>query len=100
MTTRRAFLALAGATPLALIGLGSVAQASDAGTCFNPDSLPASQKSLRKALGFVTPAADPAKTCGGCAFFTATTAPCGKCQLLSGGTVSGPSGCRSWAKKG
>ena len=100
MTTRRTFLGLAGATPLVLFGLGSSARGADAAACFNPDTLPASQKSMRKALGFAGISTDPAKSCSGCAFFTPSANGCGKCQLLSGGPVSGSSVCRSWAKKG
>lgn len=98
-------LGLAGAAPLVLLGLSSGAGAADAPACFDPEKLPASAKSLRKALGFVTPAPDPAKACGGCAFFVATAkngegAGCGTCGLLSGGPVTAKSWCRSWAKKG
>lgn len=104
MTTRRAvidgMLGLAGAAPFVFLGLSSGAIAADAPACFDPEKLPASAKSLRKALGFVTPAPDPAKACGGCAFFVAGTSGCGTCGLLSGGPVTAKSWCRSWAKKG
>lgn len=97
-------LGLARAAPLALLGLSSGAGAADAPACFDPEALPASAKSLRKALGFVTPAPDPAKACGGCAFFVAggqnDKAGCGTCGLLSGGPVTAKSWCRSWARKG
>ncbi len=99
-SNRRTFLGLAGATPLALFGLASAVRGADSTACYNPEMLPASQKSMRKALGFTEVSADPAKSCSGCAFFTGATNGCGKCQLLSGGPVSATSLCRSWAKKG
>ncbi|UVO52647.1 high-potential iron-sulfur protein [Sphingomonas sp. SUN039] len=98
-STRRTFLGLAGVAPLVAFGFATAARAADA-VCFNPDTLPASQKSMRKALGFVPVSTDPAKACGQCAFFTATAAGCGKCQLLTGGPVGATGVCRSWAKKG
>lgn len=96
---RRRFLGLAGATPFILIGLANSARAADA-ACYTPETLPASQKRTRKALGFADVSADPAKSCGGCAFFSGAANGCGTCQLLSGGPVSAKSLCRSWAKKG
>lgn len=93
-------LGLAGAMPLAMLGVSSGLRAADAPTCFDPGALTASAKSLRQALGFVTPAPDPARACGGCAFFSATQNGCGTCGLLSGGPVTAKSWCRSWAKKG
>ena len=97
-STRRTFLGFVGAAPLSLAGFGTAAHAADA-VCFNPDTLPASQKSMRKALGFMTVSTDPAKSCSRCAFFTAAAAGCGKCQLLTGGPVTATGACRSWAKK-
>lgn len=93
-------LGLAAATPLVLLGLSGAARAEDAAACFDPEKLPASSKSLRKSLGFVTPAPEPAKACGGCVFFTKGAGDCGKCAILSGGPVTAKSWCRSWAKKG
>ena len=99
MTSRRDLLGLAVAAPVLVLGLRSATRAADAAVCFNPDLLPASQKSMRKALGFVAVSADAAKSCSRCAFFTATVAGCGKCQLLTGGPVTATGVCRSWAKK-
>lgn len=95
-------LGLAATVPL--LALSARAAAADAPACFDPAKLGASAKSLRAALGFVTPAPDPARACGGCAFFVATAkdgqgAGCGTCGLLSGGAVTAKSWCRSWAKK-
>ena len=95
-TSRRSFLALAGSVPFAVAGLSSAAYAA---TCYDPNALPLSQKSRRRALGYVDQSTDPAKKCGGCAFFTATEPGCGKCQLFSGGPVNAGGVCRSYAPK-
>lgn len=104
MTTRRAvidgMLGLAGAAPLAMLGLSSLARAADAPACFDPEKLSASAKSLRKSLGYAIVAPDPAKACGGCVFFAKGSGDCGTCGLLSGGPTTAKSWCRSWAKKG
>lgn len=100
MNSRRDVLGLAVAVPVIMLGLASAARAADPALCFNPDLLPGSQKSMRKALGFVAVSTDTAKSCNRCAFFTATANGCGKCQLLVGGPVTATGVCRSWAKKG
>lgn len=98
MTTRREILGRIGGAAVAVaLGFPATAQAAE---CFDLEKLPASAKSLRKSLGFVTPAPDPAKVCGGCVFFTGTAQGCGTCALLSGGPVTAKSWCRSWARKG
>lgn len=101
MTTRRKLLGriagLAVAAPLATLGLP--ASAGLAG-CFDPERLTAGAKTMRKSLGFVTPAPDLARVCGGCVFFSGTAKGCGTCALLSGGPVTDKSWCRSWARKG
>lgn len=99
-SNRRGFLGIAGTAPLVLLGLAASARGADAADCFNLDALPASQKNMRRSLGFVAISTDPNKSCGGCAFFAGPTNGCGKCQLLSGGAVASASSCRSWAKKG
>ncbi|MBY0422315.1 MAG: high-potential iron-sulfur protein [Parvularculaceae bacterium] len=95
---RRAVIAVAGAAP-ALFLLTRRAAAEAAPACFNPDALPASQKSLRRSLGFELQSKDPKKTCAGCAFYTAKTQGCGACALFSGGPVAAASVCRNWSKK-
>ncbi len=100
MTTRRELLGRIGgiavAAPLVALGFSGSAAASE---CFDPEKLSAGAKSMRKSLGFVTPAPDLAKVCGGCVFFTGAAKGCGTCALLSGGPVTDKSWCRSWAKK-
>lgn len=96
--SRRGLLGLVAATPLLV--LGAAAQAQDGAACVNLDALPASQKSMRRSLGFKALSTDPKKHCGTCAFFTAPVGACGKCQLLSGGAVAAASVCDNWAAKG
>lgn len=95
--TRRALLAL-GLTASFLL-LEKPAKAQDAASCVNLDALPASQKSMRRSLGFRLDAADPKKRCGTCTFFTASAGACGKCQLLSGGAVGATNVCDNWTGK-
>lgn len=95
--SRRGLFGLAAAAPLLV--LGAKAGAQDAAACVNLDALPASQKSMRRSLGFKPQSTDPKKRCGTCAFFTAAAPGCGKCQLLSGGAVAATSVCDNWASK-
>ena len=95
---RRRFIALAGLAPVALLGARqSFAQAKAA--CYDPNALPLAQKNMRRSLGFVDPAPDPAKRCGGCAFFVASQNGCGTCQILSGGPTAQTAYCNSFAPK-
>ena len=99
LKARRQVLGLAAASPLILLGLASASKAADPAACFDLDTLPASQQSLRRSLNFKPQSPDPKKHCGICAFFTAADGGCGKCALLSGGPVSFNSVCDSWAAK-
>lgn len=92
---RRRFLALAAAAPLAVFG----ADAARAAACYDPAALPLSQKNRRRSLGYVEAAAEPAKRCAGCAFFTAGETGCGTCALLNGPVNAGAS-CGSFAPRG
>ena len=49
-SNRRRFLAIAAGAPLAALGLGATAQAA---ACYDPNALPLSQKSRRRALAYV-----------------------------------------------
>lgn len=99
--SRRALIARLGiAMPLLLLGRGAAAIAPGAGACVDLDALPASQKGMRRSLGFKLQSPDPHKRCGLCTFFTASGGDCGKCALLSGGAVTTTSVCDSWAAKG
>ena len=80
-----------------LVSAGSAKEAAPA--CVNPDTLPASQKGMRRSLGFELVSTDPKKHCGACSFFTGTVAGCGTCQLLSGGAVAATSVCASFSAK-
>jgi High potential iron-sulfur protein len=96
--SRRRFLAIAGLAPVALLGARQ-AFAQSAGACYDLSKMPLSQKSMRKAVGFVDPAPDQAKRCGTCAFFVATKDSCGTCQILSGGPTAQSAYCTSYAPK-
>lgn len=96
--SRRNFLGLAAAAPFAVLAAAS-ARAADA-ACYDPATLPFSQKSRRRSLGYLEVATDPGKRCGGCAFFTAAApASCGACQLLGGTRVNAGAVCNSFAAK-
>lgn len=97
--SRRGLIGLAAGAPLLLAGLATAGHAEDVPVCVNLDTLPASQKSMRRSLGFKLQSPDPNKHCGLCAFFTGAAGGCGKCQLLSGGAVAAASVCDSWAAK-
>ncbi|MBV1686720.1 high-potential iron-sulfur protein [Novosphingobium sp. G106] len=95
IASRRSFLAAAALAPLALAGKASAEPA----VCYDPNALPLSQRSRRRALGYVDASPDPAKQCGRCSFFTAAAPGCGTCTMLSGGAVNGGSVCNSFARK-
>lgn len=94
---RRRFLNLAvtaGAAAGAAIG-GTKALAA---VCYDPATLPLSQKNRRRSLGYLDVAADPARRCMGCAFFTAAEEGCGKCAMLSA-TVNSGASCNSFVQR-
>jgi hypothetical protein len=95
---RRHVFALA-TVPLLLLGVGSRARAADTAACFDLESLPASQKRLRRSIGFRLAEKEATQRCGSCAFFTASAGDCGKCEMLSGEVVSTAYVCDSWAAK-
>lgn len=96
--TRRHFI---GAVSLAAVGFmagGARAQAP-AASCFDPATLSLSQKTRRRSLSYTSPAPDPKRRCGLCAFFTAGEGECGTCQILSGGPVDAGAVCTSFAPR-
>jgi hypothetical protein len=97
LTRRALFARMLAAAPLALLGAAAAAQ--ETAPCVNLDTLPLSQKGLRRSLAFKLQSPDPKKMCGGCTFFTPSGGGCGKCPLLSGGAVAATSVCDSWAAK-
>jgi hypothetical protein len=98
--SRRGLIGLAVGVPVLLAGIVSAASAQDAPSgCVNLDTLPASQKGMRRSLGFQLVSTDAKKHCGACTFFTGTAGGCGKCQLLSGGAVAATSVCTSFTAK-
>ena len=93
---RRHFLTIAALVPFA--GLAASRALADATACYDPASLPFSQKGMRRSLQFVAVAPDPSKHCGLCSFYSQTKSGCGTCQLLSG-PVEAASFCASYAPK-
>ncbi|MDB5424813.1 MAG: hypothetical protein JWQ29_2229 [Phenylobacterium sp.] len=93
---RRAMLGLLCLAPFA----GGAASAA-AEACVDLEALPRAQKSLRRSANFQLQSDDPAKVCGGCAFFTpGSAAPnCGACSIFGGGAVTAASRCDSWAAR-
>ena len=97
-TVRRAFLGLAlRAAPLVALAIGGSGAARAAG-CYDPASLPLSQKNRRRSIGYMEVAADPARRCAGCAFFTAAAQGCGTCAMLTA-TVDAGASCGSFAPR-
>jgi hypothetical protein len=108
-SSRREFLVFMGIAPATLIAAKSPkpenntarnALAKPADTaCYDPATLPLSQKNSRRAIGFMEISDNPKKSCGQCAFFTAGQGACGSCQLLTGGRVTSAGLCTSFAAK-
>jgi hypothetical protein len=94
-TSRRNFLGLAAAAPIAALAATSRAAGPAPAACYDPATLPLSQKNRRRSLGYVEASTDPKKR------FTAAAANanCGTCQILTGGTVNAGSVCTSFAAK-
>lgn len=86
-----------------IVGVGFAAARLNAQTvapaCYDPSTLPFTQKSRRRALGYVEASTNPARRCGLCAFFTSASPSCGTCQMLSGGPVNVGGLCNSFAPK-
>ena len=95
--SRRRFLAYAGLAPFAVMATRAAAAE---GVCYTPESLPFSQKTRRRSIGFVEVSPHADQRCGLCAFFTAGEGACGSCQMLSGGPVTAAGFCNSFAPKG
>ena len=93
---RRRFLGQAIGAPLAAVAIGS--SPAWAAPCYDPAALPLSQKNRRRSLAYVERAADPARRCMGCAFFTAAGEGCGQCAMLTS-TVNADASCSSFAAR-
>lgn len=96
--TRRRFIGRLGAAPVVVLLAPRMASAQGA-ACYSPNALSWSEKSMRRAVGFVDQSGDPAKRCGTCTFFVAAQNGCGKCQILSGAPTPAHAYCTSYAPK-
>jgi hypothetical protein len=94
---RRNFLNAAFATGAATIAALSATTAF-AGVCYDPNTLPLSQKNRRRSLGYVEISPDPSRRCMGCAYFTAAEEGCGKCAMLNS-TVNSGAVCNSFVQR-
>ena len=94
---RRRFLNIAvlagAATAAATTGSNALAA-----VCYDPATLPLSQKNRRRSLGYLEAASDPSRRCGGCAFFTAAEKGCGQCAMLNAAVNVGAS-CNSFVQR-
>lgn len=91
-----------------LFGLGGcggggerAAVAAGEGVCADPNVLSDADLGTRGSLNYTETSPDPAKVCGGCAFFHAPAAggDCGTCDMFSGGPVNSRGHCSSWNAK-
>lgn len=100
--SRRTLLAGACQVPAAtfLVLLGGCAAKKQSSVCADPDQLTESEISLRASLQYTDQSPDPAKACGGCAYFhpASNNAECGNCQILNG-PVHVKGRCTSWSAK-
>ncbi|HEX7857557.1 MAG TPA: high-potential iron-sulfur protein [Sphingobium sp.] len=95
-SSRRRFLGLMGLAP---VGLFAASSAVAAGSCYDPATLPLSEKNRRRSVEFVEKSDDTKRRCGLCAYFTAVQGECGTCQILGGGPVTVNGVCNSFAAK-
>ena len=82
----------------ALVRALEMAAAADAKACVDLKTMDSGQKSIRESLKFTEKAADPAKTCGSCGFFTPTTEGCGTCMIFTG-PANSMGHCDAWSAK-
>lgn len=101
---RRDFLKKGAGLSLVVIGAPAVLAAcgkEDEGpNCMNPPGLTPAQRTQRTSLNYVEKAADPARRCDACTFYTlpASAGECGGCTLGLG-PVNPAGSCNSFAPK-
>ncbi len=95
--SRRKFLVMTALAPLAAVPASRLVAQDPA--CYDPATLPLSQRNQRKALEFVEHSTDAARRCGLCAFYRPGAGGCGKCALLSEGPVTEHGVCAAYAAK-
>lgn len=96
--SRRNFMGLLALAPVSVLFAGR-AMAADS-VCYDPQTLPLSQKNRRRSVGYVSASSDAKRQCSLCVFFTPGQGACGNCQMLSGGPVEAGGVCNSFAPKG
>lgn len=93
-SSRRNFLSMVTLAPIMLVSARAAGAA-----CYDPASLPLSQKNQRRGLDYIEASDDPNRRCELCAYFTVSQAACGNCQLLNGGPVNAGAVCASFDAK-
>jgi len=84
----------------ATLTIGACGNSDKPAACADPEKMSPSEKSLRDAQHYVERSPDPAKVCGGCAFFSAAegAGDCGRCQIFNG-PANAKGHCGSWAAR-
>lgn len=101
--TRRAVLARGLQLPVAggvLFGLTACGEQSGSSlVCASPTEMSSAQESVRRTLNYVEISPHTDKTCSGCDFFKAASAPggCGSCEIFSGESANPGGHCDSWS---
>lgn len=104
--TRRSLLkrgvqvSVGGALTLGLSACGSDGEKAAQTVCSDPETMSASEASMRSSLGYTSTSSDPAQNCAGCAYFQEGAGDCGACDLLGGAQVNAMGRCNSWGASG
>ncbi|MGE3690702.1 MAG: high-potential iron-sulfur protein [Novosphingobium sp.] len=96
-SSRRKFLVMAALAPVAAMPASRL-PAQDA-VCYDPSTLPLTQRNQRRALSFAEQSTEAGKDCGHCAFYKPGDGTCGTCALLNGGQVTSAGVCIAFAMK-
>ncbi len=99
---RGAQISLGGALASCLSACGGESEqaADSAAACADPETMSASEASMRSSLGYTPSSPDPAENCAACAYFKGGASPCGGCDLLGGAQVDAGGRCNSWSARG
>ncbi len=93
-------VSLGGALTFGLSSCGSEGEKAAQTVCSDPETMSASEASMRSSLGYTPTSSDPAQNCAGCAYFKGGAGDCGTCDLLGGAQVNAMGRCNSWGASG
>jgi hypothetical protein len=84
----------------AVLTISACDKSDKSAACADSEKMSPSEKSLREVQHYVEQSPDPAKVCGGCAFFSAAEGAvnCGRCQIFNG-PANAKGHCTSWAAR-